>query len=125
MTSRPRRSAHTPAGGGSKWIWPSTRWAIYHRDDFACVYCGHVGNLSLDHVRAVEQGGTHGPENLVTCCVSCNSSKQREGARGWYARLRLRGYDSDAARRRVKRAVTKDIDRARGRLLARAQKGNR
>lgn len=121
---RPRRSRHTPAAQGSKWIRRSTRWAIYHRDDFACVYCGRVPRkttrLSLDHVRPVESHGRrNAPEHLVTCCVSCNSSKQGLTVRQWYARLRGLGIDTDAVRRRVARTVRRPIDRARGRLLAR------
>lgn len=115
---RPRRSSHTPAAKGSKWIRPSTRWAIYHRDDFACVYCGNVGDLSLDHVRAVAGSGTNEPENLVTCCIRCNSSKQQLTMRQWYAKLRAADYDVEAIQRRVARAVRQPIDRVRGRFLA-------
>lgn len=60
------------AGQGSRWIQPSTRLAIYHRDGFACVYCGHGAEdgavLSLDHVLACELGGSNEPTNLVTSC---------------------------------------------------------
>lgn len=117
---RPRRSRHTPAAQGSKWIRPSTRWAIYYRDDFACVYCGAIGPLSLDHVAAVARSGRkNAPENLVTCCIACNSSKQGLEARAWYAKLRAAGRDVGAIRRRIARLTSKALDRERGRLLAR------
>ncbi len=116
---RDRRSAHTPAAKGGSWIRPSTRWAIYHRDDFACVYCGHVGRLTIDHVGACERGPRDNrPQNLVTCCLSCNSAKQGLSVRAWFAKLRGKGLDTDAVRRRIARARRKPIDRARGRLLA-------
>lgn len=117
---RPRRSAHTPAAQGSKWIRPSTRWAIYHRDDFACIYCGKVGPLSLDHVHSVEGAGErdNSPANLVTCCVRCNSSKQALPKRQWYAVLRERGVSIPALRRRIARQTARPIDRERGRFLA-------
>lgn len=116
---RQRRSAHTPAAQGSKWIAPSTRWAIYHRDDFACVYCGHVGGLSLDHLHSVEaRGRDNSACNLVTCCVRCNSSKKALTQRQWFAKLRARGIDTTAVRRRISRQTLTPIDRARGRYLA-------
>lgn len=116
---RQRRSAHTPAAQGSKWIRSSTRWAIYHRDDFACIYCGTVGPLSLDHVHSVEvTGRDNSPANLVTCCVRCNSSKQALTKREWYAKLRARGVSIAALRARIARQTARPIDRERGRFLA-------
>lgn len=120
MASRPRRSSHTPAAKGSKWIAASTRWAIYHRDDFACVYCCAVGPLSLDHVRSVEGHGARDnrPENLVSACLRCNSRKQARSKRAWLAMLRADGIDTDTVLRRIARLIAKPIDRARGRFLA-------
>ena len=64
---------------GMNWCRQSTRLALYLRDGFACVYCGHAvedgATLSLDHVRPVSKGGTNRPTNLVTCCSRCNSSR--------------------------------------------------
>lgn len=119
-TYRPRRSGHTPAARGSKWIRPATRWAIYLRDGLACVYCETVGGkLSLDHVGAVRASGRdNSPRNLVTTCVSCNSSKQALDARAWFARLRDRGIDVVAVRRRIARLTARPLDRERGRFLA-------
>lgn len=123
MSSRPRRSRYTPAASGSKWIAPATRWAIYHRDGFACVYCESVGPvLSLDHVTACVRGARRSdPRGLVTCCYSCNSSKQGLSVREWFARLRARGIDTDAVRRRIARLTQRELDRARGRFLARSR----
>jgi len=119
MASRPRRSSHTPAASGSKWIRPATRWAIYHRDDFTCLYCTRIGSLSLDHVGSVEGNGRdNGAHNLVTACVSCNSSKQGMSTRAWFAALRKRGIDVIAVRNRLTRARLAPIDRERGRFLA-------
>jgi 5-methylcytosine-specific restriction endonuclease McrA len=114
MTSRSERWQ------GSKWCRPSTRAAIYHRDGFACVYCERVGGrLTLDHVLAVDLGGTHAPANLVTACLSCNSAKQGLTIRAWFARLRARGVDTSKIGRRVRRLTRKELDRAEGRRLAR------
>jgi 5-methylcytosine-specific restriction endonuclease McrA len=51
---------------------------IYARDHSTCQYCGEhyrTSELSLDHVVPRSQGGPNTWENLVCCCVSCNSKK--------------------------------------------------
>ena len=51
---------------------------IYARDRNQCQYCGdhfRTSELSLDHVIPRSQGGQNTWENLVCCCVSCNSRK--------------------------------------------------
>jgi 5-methylcytosine-specific restriction endonuclease McrA len=89
---------------GSKWIRPEKRAAIYVRDGHRCVYCGRHADeldepLTLDHVRAVELGGTNEAANLVTACRRCNSAKQDLPLRGFIARLRTWGVEDDVARR--------------------------
>lgn len=121
--SRKRRSAHTPAAQGGKWIHPSTRWAIYHRDAFTCVYCLNTGRLSLDHVRSVEGSGRdNSSSNLVTCCVSCNSAKQALTMRQWLAVLRIGGIDTTEVRRRITRQTRRKLDRAKGREFVQRSK---
>lgn len=63
------------------------RAAVYERDSHTCVYCGRAegeygagetardGLLSADHVIPVTKGGANSLENLVTCCLPCNSYK--------------------------------------------------
>lgn len=119
MTSRQRRSAHTPAANGSKWIRPSTRWAIYHRDGFVCAYCGRLRNpMTIDHIEGVERGGSNDPMNLITCCLRCNSKKQGINNRAWFKKLRKMGIDTEKMRHRIARLVKKPLDRAVGRYLA-------
>jgi len=51
---------------------------IFARDHNRCQYCGNVfptSELSLDHVVPRTQGGGSSWENLVCCCVKCNSKK--------------------------------------------------
>ncbi len=51
---------------------------IFARDQNRCQYCGKkhaTSELSLDHVTPRSQGGGTSWENLVCCCVSCNSKK--------------------------------------------------
>lgn len=102
-------------GRSSKWIWRATRLAIYHRDDFDCVYCRSVfppatghGDLTLDHVVPRSRGGSDKPDNLVTCCYECNDSRQDRDL-------------TAAERRRAERALAKPLDREAGRALARGE----
>lgn len=106
------------SNNGSKWCWPSTRLALYHRDAFTCVYCGASDRaLTLDHVVPVELGGSHATSNVVTTCLSCNSAKQAKTMRSWLAYLRARGVETETIARRVRNATRRRVDRAEGRRL--------
>ncbi len=111
---------------GSKWIRPEKRLAIYDRDHFCCQYCGAGAEdgvqLTLDHVTPRELGGENKAGNLVTCCLSCNSAKRDTPLRIWLASLRDRGVDTSRIARRVRRAVARKINKARGRELLAARK---
>ena len=51
---------------------------IFARDHNRCQYCGKsspTSELSLDHVKPRSQGGLSTWDNLVCCCVTCNSRK--------------------------------------------------
>lgn len=56
-----------------------------------CVYCGAPGG-TIDHVVPVTRGGTNSPENLVSACRSCNSSKKDRLPLEWF-------FDRPAPRR--------------------------
>ena len=92
---------------GQNWIWLPTRLAIYLRDGLRCVWCSRAGSplgygLTLDHV-----GRSNRPRDLVTACVSCNSSgrdrpltpEQRAHVRGY----RYRTLDRSAGRALLER----------------------
>lgn len=86
-------------GQGSKWIRKDKRLAIYLRDGMACVYCGETAEeskhpMTLDHVLACELGGTNKESNLVTCCLSCNSSKRHLTLADWFTVLEARGVET-------------------------------
>lgn len=51
-------------------------WEVYHRDEFACRYCGRKDlPLSVDHIITWEAGGPSTYENLVACCHRCNRTR--------------------------------------------------
>lgn len=55
-----------------------TRRNIFFRDRNRCQYCGHklpTRDLNLDHVVPISRGGKSVWENVVCCCVDCNSRK--------------------------------------------------
>ena len=57
---------------------PHNRQKIYQRDDYKCTYCHKQltrFTATLDHVKAVAEGGDNSAENLVTACLQCNSRK--------------------------------------------------
>ena len=114
----------------SKWIRKEKRHAIYARDGHTCAYCGcdviagsHVSverAATLDHLVAHHRGGNNGARNLVTACVSCNSSKQDMTMRAWYKELDARGIDTNEVRAEIRRRRNRQINvaAARSRLAA-------
>jgi len=54
------------------------RLNIFLRDEFRCLYCGErfsTKDLTFDHVIPRAKGGRNTPENVVSACMPCNSSK--------------------------------------------------
>lgn len=55
-----------------------TRFEVFKRDGFKCMYCGAhppAAVLEVDHIKAVANGGSNRMDNLVTSCFSCNRGK--------------------------------------------------
>lgn len=77
----PARGKENGKYQGMNWLKPEKRLAIYLRDGLACAYCGQGleegVRLTLDHL--TPHSATDKPDNsasnLVTACVSCNSSR--------------------------------------------------
>ena len=74
-----RNGKHQAAGA---WIRTDKRLAIYLRDRFTCLFCladlhdADPADITLDHIVCRSDGGTHDETNLVTCCRTCNCSRQ-------------------------------------------------
>lgn len=57
---------------------PLTNLALFHRDNFQCLYCGKYCSyrlLSRDHVFPASRGGEDKWENVVAACRYCNHRK--------------------------------------------------
>ncbi|MEO6247699.1 MAG: HNH endonuclease [Sphingomicrobium sp.] len=52
-----------------------TRFNLFLRDRFRCVYCGSHKELTFDHVVPRAQGGRTTWENVATACAPCNLKK--------------------------------------------------
>jgi len=55
-----------------------SRVNIYARDKYKCQYCrtkGKLKDFTFDHVVPRAKGGKTTWENIVTCCIPCNSKK--------------------------------------------------
>ena len=52
-----------------------TRFNLFLRDRFRCVYCGSYKELTFDHVVPRSQGGRTSWENVATACAPCNLRK--------------------------------------------------
>ena len=105
MATSTRNGKHQASGC---WIRPAKRHAIYLRDGMRCVYCGcdlhdaHPQDITLDHIICRADGGSHDASNLVTCCRTCNCSRQDKPLRTWA---------SAAVRADVRRLTRRSLDR--------------
>ena len=64
----------------------SARDQIHLAWNYQCAYCGDPLGRSptLDHVTPKVHGGLTVRENLVSCCLSCNSRKGHRAWIDWY-----------------------------------------
>lgn len=68
---------------------PVSRKGVLRRDNYTCAYCGKFAN-TIDHVMPRSRGGQDSWENLVACCLRCNSVKgdRTPEEMGWELRCR-------------------------------------
>jgi 5-methylcytosine-specific restriction endonuclease McrA len=65
------------------------RSSIHSAWGWSCAYCDRElseRDATLDHVTAKANGGLTVRENLVSCCLGCNSSKGHQDWHDWYQR---------------------------------------
>jgi 5-methylcytosine-specific restriction endonuclease McrA len=49
-----------------------------------CAYCRASGDMEIEHVIAISNGGTHAMGNIVPACHHCNSIKRAKDVESWY-----------------------------------------
>ena len=52
-----------------------TRFNLFLRDGFECVYCGSAEDLTFDHLVPRRLGGVTSWTNIVAACSKCNLKK--------------------------------------------------
>ena len=52
-----------------------TRFNVFLRDKFSCLYCGSNSELTFDHLLPRSKGGKTDWDNVVTACSNCNVKK--------------------------------------------------
>jgi len=94
----------------------STRERFKRRGNFQCVYClddltKQPERQSLDHVIPQHKGGSNQPNNVVLCCISCNSRKNGKSLKqfGYYMEIKIHGYDRLAMHRRVRNQLRRKM----------------
>jgi 5-methylcytosine-specific restriction endonuclease McrA len=67
-----------------------TRFNVFLRDKFSCLYCGERNNLTFDHLIPKSKGGITSWENVVTACTCCNVKKGNKFSRecGMYPKMK-------------------------------------
>ncbi|MGB7375844.1 MAG: HNH endonuclease [Rivularia sp. (in: cyanobacteria)] len=67
-----------PQNKRSRYIHPSIRVSVLHRDKYKCVFCGtsaKQSQLEVDHIIPFSKGGNNDINNLQTLCIHCNRGK--------------------------------------------------
>lgn len=59
-------------GRTAKAGWPDMRLLVLERDGNRCQKCGRDNSLEVHHIKAVQDGGTDSPGNLITLCSVCH-----------------------------------------------------
>jgi len=69
--------------GEMTWSSAVREWQKEFEKPNECIYCGAVGDLTIEHILPRSCGGEDIPENVVWICKSCNSSKGKKRLYEW------------------------------------------
>jgi len=89
------------------------QWAVFHRDGYACRYCGVSGvPMSVDHIDLYEVGGATIPANLLTACKSCNKERGNMSYTDWLQSkvYRKRSQKLTQEQRDANEAIVKQLE---------------
>jgi 5-methylcytosine-specific restriction endonuclease McrA len=70
--------------GLSRSDWETIKSEVFARDGYRCAYCGTTeGEMQVDHIVPLVQGGTNDLGNLTVACQPCNSGKSGRTPEQW------------------------------------------
>lgn len=129
MQTVKRHDRSNGQGQGMNFVRVDLRIALYLRDGLACCYCGSGiedgAKLTLDHLTPVSATGKadNSPENLVTCCHKCNSSRGNRDFRLFAVQVAAyldHGISAESIVAHIEATVQRPVDRVQAReILAR------
>lgn len=67
-----------------------------------CAYCGGAGDMEIEHVDPINNGGPHDIGNIVPACSTCNTSKKEKEMETWY---RSQPFFSELRLHRIRRVI--------------------
>lgn len=83
------------SSGDMAWSSSVREWVKEREQGGVCIYCGAADKLTTDHILPKSCGGEDIPDNVVSVCQSCNSSKGSKGLYEW------RGLDAKDSHHRI------------------------
>ena len=67
-----------------------------------CAYCGEGGDMQIEHLEPISNGGAHDIGNIVPACWPCNASKRTNDMETWY---RSQPFFSELRIHRIRRVI--------------------
>jgi 5-methylcytosine-specific restriction endonuclease McrA len=67
-----------------------------------CAYCGGAGDMEIEHVDPISNGGPHDIGNIVPACSMCNTSKKEKEMESWY---RSQPFFSELRLHQIRRVI--------------------
>ena len=67
-----------------------------------CAYCGASGDMEIEHVDPINNGGPHDIGNIVPACSTCNTSKKEKEMESWY---RSQPFFSELRLHRIRQVI--------------------
>ncbi len=112
--SKSKRRKAQERGSRTVMLSPDQMWRRWVEFDNRCAYCGVDGDLQVEHVIPISQGGEHHLGNIVPACERCNYSKGRRDVNQWY---RSQSFFNEARWLAIQSALTKGLPPAQLSLL--------
>jgi 5-methylcytosine-specific restriction endonuclease McrA len=67
-----------------------------------CAYCGSGGDMQIEHVEPISEGGAHDIGNIVPSCWPCNANKRTSDMETWF---RSQPFFSELRLHRIRQVI--------------------